>query len=117
MKKIFAAALLAAVASGAYAQVYVNGYTKSNGTYVAPHMRSSPNSTTADNYSTKGNINPYTGETGTKNPEPQGYGLQPVQPIRPAQPTQQIQPLQAPQFGLKPQPAPQSTITTTPHAF
>jgi len=47
---------------------YVNGYYKSNGTYVQPHYRSTPNSTTLDNYSTKGNTNPYTGKKGTKSP-------------------------------------------------
>jgi hypothetical protein len=52
----------------AFAQVHVKGYTTKNGTYVAPHYRSSPNSTTLDNYSTKGNVNPYTGQPGTKNP-------------------------------------------------
>lgn len=55
------------------AQVYVNGYTRSDGTYVAGHYRSSPNSTKLDNYSTKGNINPYTGEVGTVNPYPNTY--------------------------------------------
>jgi len=49
------------------AQVHVRGYTKKDGTYVAPHTRSSPNGTKADNYSTKGNVNPYTGKQGTKN--------------------------------------------------
>jgi len=48
--------------------VYVHGYTKKNGTYVAPHHRSAPNHTKSDNWSTKGNINPYTGKVGTKNP-------------------------------------------------
>jgi hypothetical protein len=46
---------------------YVRGYVKKNGTYVAPHFRSSPNRTTLDNWSTKGNINPYTGKIGSKN--------------------------------------------------
>jgi hypothetical protein len=31
--------------------VYVKGYTRKDGTYVAPHVRSSPNSTVLDNYS------------------------------------------------------------------
>jgi len=44
--------------------VYVEGYTKSNGTYVAPHYRSSPDSSINNNWSTKGNVNPYTGEEG-----------------------------------------------------
>ncbi|MES2183971.1 MAG: hypothetical protein V4505_05440 [Pseudomonadota bacterium] len=46
----------------------VSGYTKSNGTYVAPTQATNPNSTKADNYSTKGNVNPYTGKEGTKSP-------------------------------------------------
>lgn len=49
----------------AVAQVSVDGYTRSDGTYVQPHTRSSPNGTVRDNYSYKGNRNPYTGQTGT----------------------------------------------------
>ncbi len=49
-----------------YSQVKVKGHQKSNGTYVQPHYRSTPNKTQRDNYSTKGNVNPYTGKTGTK---------------------------------------------------
>lgn len=44
----------------------VGGYGKSNGTYVAPSYATNPNSTKSDNYSTKGNVNPYTGKAGTK---------------------------------------------------
>jgi|GEM_PF-1668082 len=43
---------------------YVHGYYRSNGTYVAPYYRSSANGTKLDNWSTKGNINPYTGKIG-----------------------------------------------------
>lgn len=47
--------------------VRVRGYYKpSTGTYVAPAYRTSPNRTKLDNYSTRGNYNPYTGKTGTK---------------------------------------------------
>lgn len=45
---------------------YVNGYTKSNGTYVQGHYRSSQNSTNHDNYSTVGNSNPFTGTSGSR---------------------------------------------------
>jgi len=48
------------------AQKYVNGYTKSNGTYVEGYYKSEKNNTNHDNYSTKGNQNPYTGKEGTK---------------------------------------------------
>lgn len=49
----------------AMAQVHVNGYTRSNGTYVQPYERSAPNYTVQDNYSFRGNSNPYTGSVGT----------------------------------------------------
>ncbi|MDR2119393.1 MAG: hypothetical protein LBP64_00780 [Tannerella sp.] len=52
------------------AQVYVEGYYRKDGTYVRPHYRSSPNGSVYDNYSTKGNVNPYTGKKGTKNVYP-----------------------------------------------
>lgn len=42
----------------------VSGYNRSDGTYVQSHVRSMPNSTNWDNYSTKGNSNPFTGSTG-----------------------------------------------------
>lgn len=46
--------------------IRVNGYYKpSTGTYVNSYYRTSPNSTKSDNYSTKGNYNPYTGKSGT----------------------------------------------------
>jgi hypothetical protein len=50
----------------AISRTHVRGHYKSNGTYVAPHYRSSPNHTQTDNYSTYGNINPFTGFYGTK---------------------------------------------------
>jgi hypothetical protein len=61
--------LLLTITTLSYSQKRVGGYTKSNGTYVAPYHRTAPNSTKNDNYSTKGNYNPYTGKWGTKNPD------------------------------------------------
>src|ERR1700679_587078 len=43
----------------------VSGYYRSNGTYVQPYTRSSPDSTVTNNYSYQGNTNPYTGAVGT----------------------------------------------------
>jgi hypothetical protein len=43
----------------------VKGYTTKKGTYVAPHKRSAPDRTQRNNYTTKGNTNPYTGKAGT----------------------------------------------------
>jgi hypothetical protein len=70
----FAALLVATTAS---AQVYVHGYTTKNGTYVAPHYRSSPDSSVLNNWSTRGNVNPYTGQVGTRNPY-NSYGTLPA---------------------------------------
>ncbi|WP_263833728.1 hypothetical protein [Sulfurospirillum oryzae] len=54
--------------SKSYSDVSVKGYTKKDGTHVSAYKRTSPNSSKSDNYSTKGNVNPYTGKKGTKNP-------------------------------------------------
>ena len=64
----FVAAL--SFSTAAIADEYVQGYTRANGTYVQGYYRTSPNGTTLDNYSTKGNVNPYTGQPGTRNPYP-----------------------------------------------
>ena len=47
----------------------VRGYARHNGTYVAPHRQTDPNHTQYDNWSSKGNINPYTGRRGYKAPK------------------------------------------------
>lgn len=47
----------------------VHGYTKKDGTYVAPHKRTNPNGTQRDNWSSKPNYNPYTGKEGKKEPQ------------------------------------------------
>lgn len=52
----------------AYGDVHVRDYTRSDGTHVDSYYRTAPNSTRSDNYSSSGNINPYTGERGNKNP-------------------------------------------------
>lgn len=46
--------------------VHVNGYFRSNGTYVQPHYRTAPDHNFYNNWSTRGNVNPYTGKAGTK---------------------------------------------------
>ena len=83
MKKILIA-IAVLLSFNAFADTYVRGYTKQNGTYVEPHYRSSPNGTTLDNYSTKGNFNPYTGQAGTVDPykiDATPYSLPAIQPI------------------------------------
>ena len=74
MKKLITISLLSlflvvSLANLAEAAVRVRSYYKpSTGRYVMPSYRTSPNKTTLDNYSTKGNYNPYTGKKGSANP-------------------------------------------------
>lgn len=79
--KIALALAALVIATPAIAGSYVNGYTRSDGTYVAPHYRSSPDSSRSNNWSSQGNVNPYTGRSGTVDPykpsNPYGsYGTQ-----------------------------------------
>ena len=49
--------------------ISTRGYYKpSTGSYVMPHYKTSPNNSRLDNFSTRGNYNPYTGKTGKVNP-------------------------------------------------
>ena len=78
MNKWILAAVLALAATGASAQYLgtgsnpnshpVQGYVTNSGTYVQPHQQTNPNSTQRDNYGSTGNVNPYTGAVGTRNP-------------------------------------------------
>lgn len=54
--------------TGKSSSTHVKGYTKKNGKYVAPHRRTTPDKSKKNNWSTKGNVNPYTGKLGTKEP-------------------------------------------------
>lgn len=68
MKKILCVLSIMLLCSNVLASTHVRGYYRSNGTYVQPHYRSNANYTRLDNYSTRGNINPYTGAKGYANP-------------------------------------------------
>lgn len=72
MKKTILFLSFIACASFLSAQTYVQPYTKSDGTYVPGHYRSTKDNTYKNNWSTKGNTNPYTGVSGTKNSTYQG---------------------------------------------
>lgn len=48
--------------------VSVRGYFRRDGTYVQPHMRSAPDGNSQNNWSTSPNVNPYTGQQGTRQP-------------------------------------------------
>lgn len=58
-------AILFGITSTTYAG-YTRGYYKRNGTYVAPHHKTNPDCYRYNNYSAKGNINPYTLKKGTQ---------------------------------------------------
>jgi opacity protein-like surface antigen len=82
MKKLLLASALLLTAAPALAQGshYVAGYVRSDGTYVQGHYQTNPNSTTSDNWSTRGNTNPYTGQPGTRSPTPAPNPYAPPKP-------------------------------------
>lgn len=61
-------AVLILLSTPILADVSVRGYTRHDGTYVKPHYRSNPDGNPDNNWSTKGNTNPYTGKEGTQDP-------------------------------------------------
>ena len=68
MRLLFSFFLL--ITSGvSFSDEYVNGYYKKDGTFVQGYFKSSPNQTNVDNYSTQGNLNPYTGSEGYRAPD------------------------------------------------
>ena len=78
MKQLILGAAMMLAAAAAHAQYGtgsntnshpVQGYTTNSGTYVAPHQQTNPNGTQRDNYGATGNVNPYTGAVGTRNPK------------------------------------------------
>lgn len=70
MRLILLALSTAVIATPAYAQtVHVRGHVTKDGVYVPPHERTAPNETRADNWSSKPNVNPITGKSGTVDPD------------------------------------------------
>lgn len=61
-------AIATAFAAEAFADTYVRGHYRKDGTYVQPHYRSSPNGSYNDNWSVSPNVNPHTGRQGTRSP-------------------------------------------------
>ena len=74
LNKTIALAVFAAIVAMQPTLVYAKsshatkGYTKKNGTYVAPSRATNPDKSKANNYSSKGNTNPSSGKNGTKDP-------------------------------------------------
>ncbi len=68
MKNLLLASAFLLFATPAFADTYVHGYYRADGTYVAPHWRSDANGNPDDNYSSPGNYNPHNGKIGGKEP-------------------------------------------------
>lgn len=66
MRQKIVAFIILILATLAFSDTWVNGYTRKDGTYVPGHYRSAPDGSKANNWSTKGNTNPYTGKEGTR---------------------------------------------------
>jgi hypothetical protein len=49
-----------------YPHTYIRGYWKKNGTYVSQHRRTKSGKNKNMNWSSKGNVNPFTGKRGYK---------------------------------------------------
>jgi hypothetical protein len=84
MKKIILAVLIftaIGVTANAQSSSYTNGYVKKDGTVVGGYYHTDKNSTTSDNWSTRGNTNPVTGQPGYKAPS---YPSSPYSPSYPS---------------------------------
>ena len=69
MKTVVLIAAIALLATPTLARtVSVKPHVTKQGVYKSPSYRTSPNTTKIDNYSSKPNINPYTGKSGTVDP-------------------------------------------------
>lgn len=68
MKVLCVLLVLLSTAVACSADEYVRGYTRKDGTYVNGYTRSDRDSSYNNNYSTRGNTNPYTGQSGTNTP-------------------------------------------------
>lgn len=70
MRRIIAAACIVISAAGGPAAAqglnYVPPGIRSDGTFRDGHFRTAPNGTRLDNYSTRGNTNPFTGQRGSQ---------------------------------------------------
>lgn len=97
MKKLSALFLMLATASAMATDVYVQPHVRTDGTFVQGHYRTAPDRNIQNNYSTQGNINPYTGQEGTVDPykqpsyqQPQPIYQQPAyKPFNPPEPSRQ----------------------------
>lgn len=66
--KLAVAVALATIAVPSFAQQsqQVDGHFRQDGSYVQPHYRTAPDNRLHNNWSSEGNVNPYTGQRGTR---------------------------------------------------
>jgi hypothetical protein len=76
------AAILSASSAHAWGTHYVRPYVNGNGTYVQGHYRTNPDGNRLNNWSTQGNVNPYTGSAGTGEPLRAAAALVPIRRLR-----------------------------------
>lgn len=89
---IIVAVLFAPSIALAQGQHWVNGHYRSDGAYVQGHMQTNPDGNRNNNWTTRGNVNPYTGQPGYRDPErAPGY-------VAPTVPNY-YQPAPAPNYG------------------
>ena len=65
MNKVLLGLAALLLVDAAFADNYTRPYTRRDGTQVPGHYSSEPNQQRYDNYSGRGNTNPYTGERGS----------------------------------------------------
>ncbi len=69
MRKLIGLLLAISIANIAVAKdAWVHSHIRKDGTYVQKHYRTAQDGNLRKNYSTKGNVNPYTGKEGTVDP-------------------------------------------------
>jgi hypothetical protein len=68
LKKLALAILISTGSLTVIADEYVGPHVRQDGTFVQGHYRTDANETRIDNYSTRGNVNPYTGQKGYQDP-------------------------------------------------
>lgn len=67
MKKIILTLTFLLITIQSFAQVFVHGYEREDGTQVVPYYRTYPDQDKSNNWSYPGNFNPYTSNEGNKN--------------------------------------------------
>jgi hypothetical protein len=70
MRKLLLGLAVVMFATPAFADVWVKGHYRSDGTWVPGYWKTDPNGTAEDNYSQYPNYNPHTGSLGGRPPAP-----------------------------------------------